>query len=112
MQYQKNKNFKLFLSFVLLSLIGCETPAQNNTVFIPQGYVLLNLNHPKDTEFFIAVKNSLKQVGSLIFVYADAEELTLYREGKRPYPTNYSYTIKANPKISLEDIKGANLALQ
>lgn len=112
-EFMKNKNFKLFLAVVLLTLIGCETPNQNDDVSNHhQGYTLLNQDNPKDKVFLVALENSLKNLGSLISVYVDTEELNLYREGKRPYPTNYHYIIKANPKISLEEIKSANLSLQ
>lgn len=110
-QSQKGKIFKLLMSFVLLFLMGCTTAPQENSVFIP-GYTPLSQNHPKDKAFLVALEKSLQKLGSLIDIYVDTEELNLYREGKRSYPTNYRYTIKANPKISLEDIKGANLALQ
>lgn len=109
----KNKNFKLFLTVVLLALIGCETPYQNDDASYPhQGYTRLNQDNPKDKVFLVAIENSLKNLGSLISVYVDTEELNSYREDKRPYPTNYLYIIKANPKISLEEIKSANLSLQ
>ncbi len=107
-KFQKSKNFK-FLPLLLI-IFGCEIPNQNKTLDISQKYTRLNPNHPKDKEFLMALENSLKSLGSLISVYVDTEELNLYREGKRPYPTNYRYIIKANPKTSLEEIKQANLS--
>ena len=112
-EFMNNKNFKLFLAVVLLALIGCETPNQNHDASTThQGYTRLNQDNPKDKVFLVDLENGLKNLGSLISVYVDTEELNLYREGKRPYPTNYRYIIKANPKISLEEIKRANLSLQ
>lgn len=110
-QSQKGKIFQLLMSFFLLFLMGCSTAPQENAVFIPQWYTRLSQNHPKDKAFLSAVENSLQKLGSLVAVYVDTEELSLYRDGKRSFPTNYRYTIKANPKISLEDIKHANLSL-
>lgn len=113
-QAQKGKIFKLLMSFVLLFLISCTTAPQEqeNAVLIPQGYMPLNQDHPKDKAFLVALENSLKKLGSLIAVYVDTAELNLYRDNKRSYPTNYRYIIKANPKASLEEIKNANLSLQ
>lgn len=111
-QSQKGSIFKLLMSFFLLFLIGCTTVPQENAAFIPKGYTPLSQDHPRDKAFLVALENSLQKLGSLVAVYVDTEELNLYRDGKRSYPTNYRYTIKANPKISLEDIKGANLSLQ
>mgnify|MGYP000113646467 FL=1 len=107
---QKSKNFKLLMLFVLVSLIGCEAPNQNNPAFLPpQGYTPLSQVHPKDKEFFAVIKHNLQNVGSLVAVYANPQELNLYREGKCSYPTNYCYTIKPNSKFTLEEIKQANL---
>ena len=97
--------------FILVFLLGCETFKQDAMSSTPNGYTQLDQNNLKDKEFYLALKNSLKKVGSLITVYANTNELSLYREGKRPYPTNYRYTIKANTKASLEELKQANLSL-
>lgn len=108
---QSIRGFRVVFITVFLALLGCEAPNQSHTSLSP-GYVQLDQNNPKDKEFFLALKNSLKNLGTLIAVYADSTEVSLYREGKRPYPTNYHYTIKANSKVSLEGLKQANLSLQ
>jgi|LakMenE01Jun11ns_1017448.scaffolds.fasta_scaffold9929481_2 hypothetical protein len=105
----KEKVGSLFTFLLIFSLLGCETTKQNNTYVAAQGYTQLDSTNPKDKEFYEALDRSLKKQGSLLSVCADTQELNLYREGKRPYPTNYRYTLKANPRVSLEEIKHANL---
>jgi hypothetical protein len=104
----------IFGALLFCTLLSCETTKQNDVSSTPLGYSQLDQNNPKDNEFFQALSNSLKNLGSLVSVTVDTHELNEYREGKRPYPTNYRYTIKpnSNSKVSLENIKLANLALR
>ncbi len=111
LQHVKAKAGNLFAALVILILLGCETTKQDKAHIVTQGYTQLDLTNPKDKEFYTALEDKLKNLGSLISVYADTEELNFYHEAKRSYPTNYRYTIKANPKISLEEIKHVNLSL-
>jgi hypothetical protein len=111
-KFQSIRGFKLMLVSAFLILLGCETTNKKNALGFSQEYTQLDQNNPKDKEFYKTLEKSLKNQGSLISVCADTQELNLYRNGKRPYPTNYRYTLKANQKISLEEIKQANLSLQ
>ena len=108
-KFQNGKGFKLVFTSLLLILLGCETPSQNNTYNIANGYTQLNQHNPKDQVFYMALQRNLQSLGALVYVYVNTEELNLYREGKRPYPTNYLYGIKANSNTSLEMVKQANL---
>ncbi len=101
-------------AFLFCTLLSCETTKQNDASFTPLEYSQLDQKNPKDNEFFQALSNSLKNLGSLVSVTVVTHELNEYREGKRPYPTNYLYKIKpnSNSKVSLEDIKHANLSLR
>lgn len=107
----KEKLGTLFPFLLVFTLLGCQTTNQNNPSLVEQGYTQLDLTNSKDKEFYEEIKKSLKNQGSLISVSADAQELSLYRDDKRPFPTNYRYTLKANPRVSLEDIKQANLKI-
>lgn len=104
----------IFGALLFCTLLGCETAKQNEASVTPLGYSQLDQSNLKDTEFFQALSKNLEKLGSLIAVSADTQELNQYREGKRPYPTNYRYTIQpsSNSKVSLEDIKNANLSLR
>lgn len=100
----------LLFALLTIGLLGCETPKQSYTSTPPQGYTALDKNNAKDQEFYSVLEKSLKKLGSLLSVSANTEELNLYRQGEGPYPTNYRYEIKASPKVSLEEIKQANLS--
>ncbi len=103
----------IFGDLLFCTLLSCETTKQNDASVTTLGYSQLDKNNPKDNEFFQALSKNLEKIGSLITVSANTQELNQYREGKRPYPTNYRYTIQpnSNSKVSLEDIKDANLSL-
>lgn len=109
----KKKNCSLFTALAFFILIGCEALKQDSATVTSQEYSQLDKNNPKDNEFFKKLSKNLENLGSLITVSADTQELNQYREGKRPYPTNYRYTIQpnSNSKVSLEDLKIANLSL-
>ncbi len=110
----RKKRRHLFTALVFFTLIGCEALKQNDAKVTSQKYSQLDQNNSKDNEFFQALSKKLEKLGSLITVSADTGELNQYREGKRPYPTNYLYKIKpnSNSKVFLEDIKHANLSLR
>jgi hypothetical protein len=107
----KEKIHRPYIFLLMFTLLGCEVMRQDDSRSVAQEYIQLDQANPKDKRFYEAIEKSLKNRGSLLYVHADAQELNLYREGKRPYPTNYRYTLKANPSISLEEIKDANIAL-
>lgn len=112
-KFQSVKISSLFASLLVLSALGCETPKKNEDFSIAQDdYTQLDQANLKDKEFYEALEKSLSHQGSLLSVWANIKELNLYREGKRPYPTNYRYTLKANPRTSLEEIKRANLNIK
>jgi|688.fasta_scaffold06787_9 hypothetical protein len=104
----------IFGALLFCTLLSCETTKQNDASVTTLGYSQLDQNNPKDHKFFQALSKSLEKLGFLIAVSAETQELNQYREGKRPYPTNYLYTIKPSPntKVSLEEIKHANLSLR
>ena len=111
-QRVKAKIGDLFAVLVIFTLLGCETTKQSNAYVAAPEHTQLDHANNKDKEFYEAIEKSLKKQGQLLSVCADTKELNLYREGKHPYPTNYRYTLKANPRISLEEIKQANLSLR
>jgi hypothetical protein len=104
----------IFGALLFCTLLSCETTKQNDASVTTLGCSQLDQNNPKDNEFFQALSKNLEKLGSLITVSANTQELNQYREGKRLYPTNYLYTIKPSPntKVSLEEIKHANLSLR
>jgi len=105
------KHWKIILlSLAIVTLIGCEI--NNHNTIENQSYTQLDHSNAKDQDFYLALEKNLKNLGSVVSVSANTEELNLYRQGKRPYPTNYRYEIKTNPKVSLENIKQANLDLK
>jgi hypothetical protein len=117
MQKLKKSSTKVanfFGALLLCVLLSCETAKQTDALVTPQGYTQLDQNNSKDNEFFQALSKNLEKLGSLVTVSADTQELNHYREGKRPYPSNYRYTIQpnSNSKVSLEEIKHANLSLR
>ena len=102
-EVKKNKNRRTILAvLLLLTALGCETPKQGRDLasLNTESYTKLDLTKLKDKEFFDVLES----------VFVKNEELLLYREGKRPYPTNYRYLLRASPGVSLEKIKQPNSA--
>jgi hypothetical protein len=112
-EVKKNKNRRTILAvLLLLTALGCETPKQGRDLasLNTESYTKLDLTKLKDKEFFDVLEKGLQNSGSLQSVFVKNEELLLYREGKRPYPTNYRYLLRASPGVSLEKIKQPNSA--